>query len=85
MDTRDNHCEDATASTESDYPDDEIMEALKGKEPYLSGMFDNYVGETLELRSGDGGGWVNSEPVCGEHVSYIQPRSARNTRGTFIS
>ena len=67
------------------YPDDEIMQALQGKETFLAGMFDNSAGDDLELRSEGGQGWTDSVSACGENTAYIRPRSARNTRGRYAS
>ena len=69
----------------SDYPDDEIMQALQGKETFLAGMFDNSAGDDLELRMEGGQGWTDSVSACGENTAYIRPRSARNTRGIYAS
>ena len=67
------------------YPDDEIMQALQGKETFLAGMFDNSAGDDLELRSEGGQGWTDSVSACGENTAYIRPRSSRNTRGRYAS
>ena len=65
----------------AEYPEDEIMQALEGIPSYLGGMFNNHVGESLELRSGDSEGWTDSVQACGGISVYIRPRLARNNRG----
>ena len=65
----------------ADYPEDEMMEAVEGIPSYLGGMFDNHVGEGLELRSGESEGWTDSVQACGGISVYIRPRLARNNRG----
>ena len=78
----DNPYEEVVAGYDAaDYPEDEIMEAMEGIPSYLGGMFNNYVGESLELRSGDSEGWTDSVQVCGGISVHIRPRLARNNRG----
>ena len=67
----------------ADYPEDEIMEAMEGKTSYLGGMFNNNVGDGLELRSGESEGWTDSVQACGGISAYIRPRLARNNRGNL--
>ena len=82
MHSADNHYEEAVAGyAAAEYPEDEIMQALEGIPSYLEGMFNNYVGESLELRSGDSEGWTDSVQACGGISVHIRPRLARNNRG----
>ena len=67
----------------ADYPEDEIMQAIEGIPLHLGGMFNNHVGESLELRSGDSEGWTDSVKACGGISAYIRPRLARNNRGNL--
>ena len=82
MHSADNHYEEAVAGyAAAEYPEDEIMQALEGIPSYLEGMFNNYVGESLELKSGDSEGWTDSVQACGGIRVHIRPRLARNNRG----
>ena len=80
LDTTENIAVAAQDNASEEYPEDEVLAAVEGKE-YLAGMFQNSVGEMLEPRAGGGGGWTDSVPVCGEQTRYVRPRSATNTRG----
>jgi hypothetical protein len=87
VNSADNPCVEAVAGQAelcydaAEYPDDEMMQAMEGIPSYLGGMFNNYVGESLELRSGESDGWTYSVQACGGISVYIRPRLARNNRG----